>query len=104
MMSMPPGLAPGSVSIVDGPQWGEAVVDLITISHTRVRCAFGMRYDRVVHRTKGHLRIPFATRRPVTWVARLDCRGMGPIHSTDRVRVERGGPAQRWCGFHASWI
>lgn len=79
-------------------------MDLITITHTRVRCPYGWRGQRDVQRVKGHLGIRFHTRMPAVWVARLDCRSKGQHHSTDRVRVERGGPAERWCGFHASWI
>lgn len=39
------------------------------------------------------------------WVARLACRKLGPIHSTDRVSVHHGhATPTRVCGFHASTI
>lgn len=43
-------------------------------------------------------------RERVVWVGRLQCRALSIIHSTDRVRVERGGPPERMCGYHASQI
>lgn len=41
-------------------------------------------------------------RRRAVWVAWLDCRARGPIHSTDRVLLYQGSPQpDRLCGFHA---
>jgi hypothetical protein len=52
------------------------------------------------------VRLPVMERRQATmrWVARLHCRHLGTIHSTDRVIVYSGRtmPA-RACGFHMSW-
>jgi hypothetical protein len=48
------------------------------------------------------LREAIRGRRRAVWVAHLDCRARGPIHSTDRLLHYHGNPQpDRLCGYHA---